>query len=171
MQEVSCRATRILLDGLEQVGLDPERSSWPTPLAQLRDPRQRMSWAAFVAVLDQVAALAEGRITLLALGRALADAPATRLLLGMVRPFVGDGWGHLHALRWGGTALVPVVKVDLSVGPDGRAVLTGRLDESFPGSSHYFALTNGVSLALSERVLGQTLPYEAIATPHLGRLT
>ncbi|MBK7396918.1 MAG: hypothetical protein IPJ34_11600 [Myxococcales bacterium] len=170
MREVSCRATRILLEGLEQVGIDPERQDWPVPLATLRDPGKRVSWATMVAVLDVVASAVEGRITLLSLGRTLADVPAMRMLVGMLTPFAGPGWAHAHALRWGGTAMVPVVKVDIAHLDDGGVALTGRLDEGFPGSAHYFAITNGLVLAVSEHLLGQTLAFEAEALPHCGRL-
>jgi len=170
VREVSCRATRILLEGLEQVGIDPERQDWPAPLATLRDPQQRVSWATMVAVLDVVAAAVEGRITLLSLGRTLAEVPAVRVFVGMLTPFAGADWAHLRALRWSGTAMMPVVKVDIQHLANGAVAMTGRLDEGFPGCAPYFALTNGLVLALSERVLGQTLAFEAEATPHRGRL-
>lgn len=166
--EVSCRATRILLEACEAVGIDPRRVAEATDISidVLRDTTERLDWNSFAALTDRICELCDhdpDRIRLV--GEAIVHAPASDFLQRLGRCLVSPRQIHHAGAKWVAPSLFPTVSLVAEDVGDDRIRLTGELPPGHANGEAFFRICVG-SIAAQTRVLG--LPdarVEAQITP------
>src|SRR4051794_13382293 len=78
MREVSCRATRMVLEVLDEAGIavDALADGLPVSLDQLRDPYARIDWNLYAEVLTRVEAVCGDALTPEEIGERLINMPS-----------------------------------------------------------------------------------------------
>src|SRR5690242_2642766 len=82
MREVSCRATRMFLEVLEDAGIatDPLVEGLPLSLAELRDPRARIDWELFAELLERLENLCGEALPPEEIGKRMISVPSFEFL-------------------------------------------------------------------------------------------
>ncbi|MBS1120262.1 MAG: uncharacterized protein H6Q90_2490 [Deltaproteobacteria bacterium] len=130
MREVSCKATRTILEALEEAGvpIKPIVAGLPVSLDELRAPGGRVDWDAFAVFCERVEeACATANVSLEDLGRRMLRVPSFDFLRHASRLLVSPRQLYVLANRLVAPAMFSCVVVRLSFGPAGRLLVTGEL--------------------------------------------
>ena len=155
MREVSCKATQIILEGLDasRIDLVELTRGLPQTLEQLRDPSARADWRTLVDLLDRIETRHGTTITMEELGARMVRVPAFDLLQRAGRLVMSPRQIYEVANRLVAPALFPNVVVEGRFTPPQRLVQTGRLLPGYRESAAFFRLCHA-NVAALPRVLG-----------------
>ncbi len=150
MREVSCKATRMVLDVLEaaRVPVEPLVDGLPISLAQVRDTNARVDWDVFVELLARVDRTCGDDLPLEEIGALALKAPGFDLLRRAGQLFMGPRQLYEIAGRLFAPMLFPDVVVRQAWLPSGRLVVTGELPRDYRESIPFFRLCHGNVAAL-----------------------
>jgi PAS domain S-box-containing protein len=154
VREVSCRATRIVLEVLEAARLpvEPLVSGLPVSLAELRDPSARVEWDVFTQFLGRVEDLYADALPLEEVGARALTVPSFEILRRAGQLLMDPRRLYELAGRFVAPALFPHVVVQQTWLPSGRLVVTGELLPGYRESVPFFRLCHG-NVAALPRVL------------------
>ena len=140
---VSCRATRMLVEAVDAVGLDPTILIANTTLTldHLRDTRARLTWNDFTTVLDNLERGVPDPEALERVGLALVRTHNVQRRVGawLLTPKQAL-WLFVRGIAPG---LFPVVRADLSEDADGKLSLALEIPPDARGSSTFFRICKG----------------------------
>lgn len=159
MNEVSCRAIRMLFDALEAVGLPTAGLAEGTPhsLEHLRDVRQWVDWDSFARVTRNAIAASEGKLTRQELGRGVGRSPAHSFLRAMTgflfRPRTLMELGS----RWVGPTIIPMLTVAITAEEEGFLEVAASVPSHLAPCPEFFEISAGI-LEEFHLLLGVTAP-------------
>ena len=163
----------MILEALEDagVGVDAIADGLPVTLASLRNPRERVGWDVFAAMLERVERIARGVLTPEEIGERVVKVPSYELLRRAGRMLVSPRQLYELANRLVAPALFSNVLVALEWLPSGRLVVTAELLPGYAGSTTFFRLCHG-NVAAATRVLDlpASIIEEQTITERSGRL-
>ena len=147
---MSSRASRILLEAIEQAGLSPEPlvEGLPLTLDELRDPRRRLDWDMFAQVCERIPHVIAGKMTPEQLGAHMLVVPSFEFLRRAGQLMVSPHRLYQLGTRMMSTALFMNVIVRDQMLPSGRLVVTGELLPGYRESETFFRLSHGSVAAL-----------------------
>jgi two-component system cell cycle sensor histidine kinase/response regulator CckA len=173
VREVSCKATRMILEALDASGVAVAglADGLPISLEELRDPQARVDWDVFTEVVERVGARCGDELPLEEIGTRILRVPSFDVLRHAGRLVVSPRQLYEVAVRLVAPALFPNVAVEQEWLGSGRLVITARLLPEYRGSVAFFRLCHG-NVAALPRVLD--LPASVIEeqafSPRSGRL-
>ncbi|MFI5300890.1 MAG: nitrogen regulation protein NR(II), partial [Polyangiales bacterium] len=154
--DVSCRASRMLLEASEHVGLSVEAIAASTTfsLAHLLDVRQRVDWATWAA-LNQRALdlLGDDPARLEALGDAIARAPSGAFLRAVGRHVASPMTLFEIGARWVSPAMFPQVPIHTQRLDDDRLEIRSTLAPELADAEAFFRIC-AATLAAHPRAIG-----------------
>ena len=145
MREVSTRATRILIEALENAGLPiaPLCDGLPVTLDELRAPSARIDWDLFAQVFERVPLVCGDALTPEELGARMVVSPSFEFLHRAGRLLISPRQLYSLAARMMSTALFLNVVVRVQWLPTGRIVVIGELLPGFRESETFFRVSMG----------------------------
>ena len=150
VREVSCKATRMVLDVLEaaRIPVEPLVEGLPVSLALLRDTSARVDWDVYVEMLERVDRACGDELTIEEIGARALKVPSFELLRRAGQILVGPRRLYEIAGRLFPPMLFPDVVVRQTWLPSGRLVVTGELPPDYRESVPFFRLCHGNVAAL-----------------------
>jgi two-component system cell cycle sensor histidine kinase/response regulator CckA len=161
MREVSCRATRILLEALDgsDVSIATLVQGLPCSLTELRDPSGRIDWDVFAELLARLDSVCGDRLSPEDIGARMLKVPSFDLLRRAGQLLVSPRQLYEVGARLVAPALFSNVIVRNEWLPSGRLVMTGELLAGYRESATYFRICHANAAELP-RLLG--LPASTI---------
>lgn len=155
MPEVSCKATRMILEALDGTGFvgDSLVEGLPTSLAELRDPRARIDWHVFVEVLNRIEAACGDTLPPEEIGARVLVVPSFEFLRRAGQLVFSPKQLYEIAQRLVAPSLFPNVIVRLEWLANDHLVVTGELMPGYRESPMFFRLSHG-NVAALPRLLG-----------------
>ncbi len=151
MREVSCKATRQLLDALDEAGIvgEPLADGLGVPASTLRDPGARIDWDVFIELLARMDAACERKgLSLEELGERVTKVPSFELLRRAGQLLMTPRQLYDLANRFVAPALFANVRVTHEWLGSGRLVLVGEILPGYRASIPFFRVCHGNAAAL-----------------------
>ncbi|MGZ3424257.1 MAG: hybrid sensor histidine kinase/response regulator [Polyangiales bacterium] len=151
MSQVSCRATRMILEIAEERGLDTSQFvvGLPVDLEVLRDVRKRIPWNVYVDFLDNAERVIGDLAELEKFGAAMVKAPAYRFFQTAARYVVTTRQLHELGSRYVAPVLFPDLPFEVRELTDHRLVLHCELPPMWRTSPAFFAISRGCLASIS----------------------
>jgi PAS domain S-box-containing protein len=172
VREVSCKATCIIFEGLEEAGIATDGIAHGMGTAvDLRDPRARMDWDVFAEVLLRVEEACRGVMSLEELGARAHNVPSYNILRRAGQLVVSPRQLYDVAGRLVAPALFPNVIVKQEWLGSGRLIVTGELLHGYRESTAFFRVCHGNVAALPRLLnLPASIIEEQTVSGRRGRL-
>jgi PAS domain S-box-containing protein len=173
VREVSCKAVRMIVEAVQDAGLDVSglARGLPLTLAEITDPRARIDWDLFAEVLARVEALTRDVLTPEAIGERIMKVPSFDLLRRAGQLVVSPRQLYEIGTRLVAPALFPNVVVTSRWLASGRLVVEGALLPGYRESVFFFRVCHGNVAALPRALdLPPATIEEQTFTGRTGRL-
>ncbi|MDB4996956.1 MAG: uncharacterized protein JWM74_4388, partial [Myxococcaceae bacterium] len=155
--DVSCKATRMILETAEAMGIPREElgRGCGVTLEHLADPRRRVDWATFAELHDRLSSLlGDDPERLRDFGRRMVRAPANQFLQKIATRVVSLRALYLAANRWAAPALFPGVKITIEFFSDRLVRIKATLAPTYCGCLAFFYVAEG-NISELPRLMGE----------------
>jgi PAS domain S-box-containing protein len=147
LPQVSCKATRLLLEAVESCGVDPSIVARNTSLSLdwLRDPRNHIGWSDFCRVNDEaVRAVGSGE----ELGVAMVLVDSYRLFRRAAGLVVSPHHLYLIGARWFSPPIFPHLPINIESASSRVVAMNISVDRSLRGCESFLHVCRGTFIAI-----------------------